>query len=403
MIYSLDLGHQLNIEQEEPVIGNLKDRFSHFYIVGSSGTGKSVFMERMALYDIKKGISVIYIDPKGECVKKLYHLAPDKSRIKYISKNNPIVINPLRKKGYPLDELIDEFVRVLDVLITLTSPNPESTIRMKTLLNKSLKTFSDDQIALKYLADFLEYEDVRKKHRYIDADYEKYWTEFDRKQGLYYVNREYHDTAKSISTRLLQFLDNNQISPFITGDNELYIAEMLKNGQSLLVDTSGMTQTNRIFLTNLIFHAVATYIAYDKLKIPLLVYVDEFQTVASNLIRDILEFGRGEKVGFTLAHHDFSEIKNKDIIKSVISISQNKAVFRCGREENDALSPTLNLKHNELLHLKKFNAWLKLDTDCIAIETFLPIMGEAPDIDLPSQKTPPKTNYLHDGWFSVVK
>lgn len=400
MNYKLDLGYQLDLEHEVPSIYKLENRFKHFYIVGASGKGKSVFMERMAQYDLSQNISIIYIDPKGESVKKLYALTEDKSRLKFISKDHPIVINPLQKKGYPLDTIIDEFVRVLDVLITLTSINPESSVRMKELLNMAIKCFTLEQINFKYLADFLHYEEVRKKHRYGDTEYEKYWIEFDKKQGKYYVNRDHHTTAKSVSSRLLQFIENDEISPFIIGDNELNISEMLKNGQSLLVDTSGFTKTNKIFLSNLIFHAVATYLFYDRLKIPLLVYVDEFQTVASDLIRDILEYGRSEKVGFTLAHHDFSEIKNKDIIKSVISGAQNAAAFRCGPEEDKTLAPIFNLKEHSLLHLDDYNAWLKLNTDYILIETYPPVMKDPPDIDLPKKKQSAQPfNCLRGGWI----
>ncbi len=164
-----------------------------------------------------------------------------------------------------------------------------------------------------------------------------------------------------------------------------------------MVDTSGFTPTNRIFLSNLVFHAVASYIFYDRLKIPLLIYIDEFQTVASNLIRDILEFGRGEKVGFTLAHHDFSEIKDKNIIKSVIAGVQNMAIFRCGEEEDRTFSDIFKLKKADLRQLKDYEAWVRLGTDNILIETFEPLMTDLPEINLPGST---KVNFLRNQWIT---
>jgi len=249
------------------------------------------------------------------------------------------------------------------------------------------------------LFDFLEYQDVRDRHKFLDADLQKYWKEFDKKQGQYYVNREFHDTAKSITSRIDPLLNNEQLKPFCNGENELYISDLLKNGQSLLVDISGLTPDNMIYVANLIFHAIATYILYDKLKIPLLVYVDEFQRVASDLTMDILEFGRDELVGFTLAHHSLSQMKKKDIIKSITSIVGNFAIFRCGKEESELLSPYLKLK-NELMHLEKYQAWLKLDTDYILIETYPPVMKDPPDIDLPKKKQSARPFYcLRDEWI----
>ncbi len=217
MKYKLVLGEQIDVEHEDPEIYDIKDRFRHFYICGSSGTGKSVFLEHLANYDLKHA-SVIYIDPKGESVKRLYHLAEKKPI--YISKDSPLVINPLRKTGYPQDTIIDEFVRVLDVLITLTSINPESSVRMKELLNMAIKSFSPAQINFEYLARFLHFEEVRKDHKFTDLKYKEYWADFDDKQGVFYVNRDHHTTAKSISSRLFQFIENEEIRPFITGDNQ---------------------------------------------------------------------------------------------------------------------------------------------------------------------------------------
>src|SRR5664280_2806411 len=111
-MYNLDLGYQLDLEHKIPIIYDFKSRMHHFYICGASGMGKSVFMESMAQYDMSKGLSVVYIDPKGYSAKKLYHLA-DKSKVRYVSKDNPVILNPLNKKGYPLDIMIEELVRII--------------------------------------------------------------------------------------------------------------------------------------------------------------------------------------------------------------------------------------------------------------------------------------------------
>jgi type IV secretory pathway VirB4 component len=40
-----------------------EDRFSHIYIVGKTGTGKSTLIETMALQDIDRGHGIALIDP----------------------------------------------------------------------------------------------------------------------------------------------------------------------------------------------------------------------------------------------------------------------------------------------------------------------------------------------------
>jgi type IV secretory pathway VirB4 component len=43
-----------------------EDRFSHVYIIGKTGTGKSTLIETMALRDIERGLGCAVIDPHGD-------------------------------------------------------------------------------------------------------------------------------------------------------------------------------------------------------------------------------------------------------------------------------------------------------------------------------------------------
>ena len=396
MKYQLDLGILQNLSHELPTFYNIKDRFQHCYILGKTGMGKSVLMERLAHYDLQNDLSVIYIDPKGDSVKRLYHLNQDKN-IRYISIDQPIVINPLNKQGYPQEVLIKEFINVLDTLITLTSINPESSVRMKELITMAIKSFQDRDIRIDFLTDFLNYEDIRKSYKFKAN--QDYWQEFDAKQGQYYKNRYHHDTAKSITSRLFQFINDERMKRFILGENELYIEQMLEENGSLLVDTSAMGKDERIYISNLIIHAVASYIQYKRVGKPLLVYVDEFQSCASDLFSEILQYGRTAQVGFVLAHHDFLQIK-KEILSSIFGIVDNFIIFRCGDEEASRISNILGIKAKELMDLKKYNAWVRLGTDNTLIETFKPLMEEVPEIDTPHSPAPAFTNFLKNAWIN---
>lgn len=389
--YYLDLGTNEDLDHELPEIYDIEDRFTHFYLLGASKMGKSTTMEIMAKTDLDYGASVIYIDPKGEAVKRLYHLG-DKEKIRYCSADRPICLNPFDKKGYDIDNIIEEFVQVMDVLITLSSINPESSIRMKDLLNNAIKSLNKNQFNIEYLNKFLSYEETRDAHDYPTSELRKYWKAFDKKQGVFWEKKDYHQTADSISSRLSQFINNKTVKQFIVGKNELNIIELVEQGKSLLIDTSQLRPVPRIFISNLIIYSVATYCQYYSLKKPLLVYVDEAQTVASKIFCDILEFGRSACVGFTIAHHAFSQIK-KDIIDSILGIVSNYMIFRCGKDEGRTMAEMFDLKPNQFYSLPKYRAWLRIDTNNILTNTHDPIIKEVPDI-------PPikETNFLRDAW-----
>jgi hypothetical protein len=272
---------------------------------------------------------------------------------------------------------------------------------MKELITMAIKGFQKKDISLEFISDFLNYEDVRKsyKGRFTEQKYQDYWNEFDVKFGLFYKNRYHHDTAKSITSRLFQFINDDRIKRFLLGENELYIEQMLEDNGSLLVDTSGMAQDERIYISNLIIHAVASYIQYKRINKPLLVYVDEFQSCASDLFSDILQYGRTAQVGFVLAHHDFLQIK-KEILSSIFGIVDNFIIFRCGDEEAKRISNILSIQPKELMDLKKFNAWVRLGTDNTLIETFEPLIEEVPETNTPQSTPALFNNFLKNAWIN---
>ena len=53
-----------------------EDRFRHQYIIGKSGSGKSVFIANMAIQDIRNGDGVCVVDPHGDLVEDILAAVP---------------------------------------------------------------------------------------------------------------------------------------------------------------------------------------------------------------------------------------------------------------------------------------------------------------------------------------
>lgn len=381
--YNLVLGNSVNFSDEFPEIQKLTDRFEHAYIVGKTGMGKSSLLERMALHDITRGIATIFIDPKGDSVKRIYHLArqrniPD-SVIDYISIESPIVINPLNKSGYRLDNIIQEFIQILDVLVTLTASNPESTVLMREIITMTLRSIKNETDKnLDYFTKFLLYPDVRKKliaglNPYSD-EY-KYWSGFDPK------NRDKVESAKRVASRLIE-ISTGEMRDFVVGKNELDISNIVEQGRAVLVDTSRMNRNSRIYLSNLIVYSILSYCEFAKKKEkPLMVYVDEFQIVVSNLFSELLARSRSSKVGFTLAHQTFHQIP-KNILSDIFGTVGTQVCFRCGDEEANRFAPIFGVKSKDVFNLPKYQAWVRIGTDNILIETFPPEIKDVPEITI---------------------
>ncbi|MFA5011163.1 MAG: DUF87 domain-containing protein [Ignavibacteria bacterium] len=403
--YNLSLGFLNDFNHEQPEIYDLKDRFEHTYIVGKTGMGKSSLLERMAEYDIKQGIATIFIDPKGDSVKKLYELTEDKSRIIYISIKSPIVINPLNKEGYKLDNIIQEFIQILDVLVTLTASNPESTVLMREIIGVAMRSITKEEDKnLEYLTKFLLYPETRQKLlstlRPMSDEY-IYWKDFDEKDRNIPRNRYKIESAQRLASRLIE-ISTGEMKDFVIGKNELDITNIVENNKVVLVDTSRMNRNSRIYLSNLIVYAVLSYCEFaDKKLNPLMVYVDEFQIVVSSLFSELLARSRSSKVGFTLAHQNFQQIP-KNILGSIFGNVGTTICFRCGDEEAERFAPIFDVKTKDLFNLPKYQALVRLGTNNILVETYPPKLEDTPEIII--KEKPTITNqsfmFLGDEWIN---
>ena len=65
-----------------------EDRFSHIYVLGKTGTGKSTLIETMALQDVERGNGFALIDPHGDLVARIAARIPASQRDRVISQHN---------------------------------------------------------------------------------------------------------------------------------------------------------------------------------------------------------------------------------------------------------------------------------------------------------------------------
>lgn len=418
--YLFRFGQLENLDHPLARISELGTRFQHTYIIGSTGTGKTSVMLRMALYDIKQGLACIFIDPKGDHARQLYALAPDKSRIIYFSYHNPsLVVNPLRKKGYRLNDLIDEFIEILDILISCTSKsNPTASENMKEVMSEAIRALKEEDRNIDFLYEFLRYSEVRKT--YLDKKPSPYWQELDRK-GKGGGSSEEAQTAKRLSIRLSKFVQDERLKRVINGANQLDIAEVARKGQVVIVDTSGMSLEKRVYITSLFSFAVKSYVEFQKQEtyFPLMFYLDECWMGINESFEYLLKFGRSFKVGFTLAHQDISSFPSGKTLKSIISNCNTKiAMFPAGPEEARMLADVYGLNKKDFLELDRYQAWVRILNKNSLVKTFPPpglLKFEAPpEFDeaarasdggygqsVPDEEPPRDScDFLKDCWFS---
>lgn len=70
------LGYNVFRGVKKPIRLALNDRQRHMYAVGQTGTGKSTFLENLALQDMMAGNGFAFVDPHGDTAEKLLAMVP---------------------------------------------------------------------------------------------------------------------------------------------------------------------------------------------------------------------------------------------------------------------------------------------------------------------------------------
>ena len=97
------LGHVMYRGVDMPIRMKEADRRRHLYVIGKSGTGKSVFMTNLAIQDIENGHGVCVVDPHGDLVEDVLqhipkHRADDVIIFNPSDVERPIGLNMLEAK-----------------------------------------------------------------------------------------------------------------------------------------------------------------------------------------------------------------------------------------------------------------------------------------------------------------
>jgi hypothetical protein len=83
-------------------------RFSHVYIIGKTGTGKSTLIERMALQDLDHGNGFALVDPHGDLAERIAFRIPASRQVDTIYFN---ASDPAQPYGYnPLRQVRPDFI-----------------------------------------------------------------------------------------------------------------------------------------------------------------------------------------------------------------------------------------------------------------------------------------------------
>ncbi len=373
-----------NFRNSDNVFGiKRKDRRQHMYILGKSGTGKSVLLSNLIVQNIQNGEGVCVVDPHGELVEEILHLIPE-NRTKDV-----IYFNPADTDfhiGFNVIQLDDPKYKHLVAsglmgIFTKIWANAWSS-RMEYILNNAILALLDTPgTTLLGIPRLLVDKDYRQmiignlKDPVVKAfwvhEYEQ-WREQFRNEAI-----------APIQNKVGQFLSTSIIRNVVgQPKSTIDIFDIMNEGKIFLVNVSKgrIGEDNSALLGGMIITKIQLA-AMERVRIPederkdFYLYVDEFQNFATDSFANILSEARKYRLNLTVAHQYTAQLENKDGSKVRDAVFGNVGtmiIFRVGADDADFLEKEFEPEFTaqDLVNLPNYHVYLKLMIDGITSRPF---------------------------------
>lgn len=323
-----------------PITLENADRLTHMHIVGSSGSGKSKFMEWMLRGELEAGQGFCLIDPHGT----LYDAVSDYAAHKVINKeivllnlsqpHSVIGFSPFRRTATG-DVSVQVDRRISATFHAWGVDNADATPTLERTLRLIYTIMLEHNLGLPQAAHLIDFNasDVRGPliEQLQTPLIQKEWRELQSLKA-----RDWHDEVLSAKNRLFRLLTSKVLTRFMgLPEKSIDLAEIIEQGKVLLVNLAPSDylshENARVFgalLVNDFFECALRRKKQangDDPK-PYYLYMDEFADFISLDITKMLDQVRKFGLFLIMAHQRFGQI-DENVIDAVLTNCKIKAVF----------------------------------------------------------------------------
>ena len=354
------------------------DRTRHHYIIGKSGSGKSVLLWNMAWQDIHNGDGIGLIDPHGDLVDDVLTCIP-KERAKDVivfdpgDTTRPMGLNileaetPEQKDRASLDAM-QIFIKMFG--------NEVFGPRIQHYFRNGCLTLMDDEDEGATLIDI--------PRLFIDDDFQKYKvSKIKNVMVKAFWENEMANTGDREKQEMIPYF-TSKFGPFITNTtmrniigqtkSSFNVREAMDSRKVVLMNLSkGKIGDTNAQLLGLILVARISMAAMGRYDIPkeerkdFYLYVDEFQNFATDTFADILSEARKYRLALVMAHQYIAQLVDeggkseiKDAVFGNVGTLMN---FKVGAEDAEYFekeySPVLSAQ--DILSIANYKAYIKLN------------------------------------------
>src|SRR5689334_9247560 len=368
----LRIGH-VNFRNDSRIFGvKREDRFSHIYIIGKTGTGKSTLLETMALQDAAQGNGFVLVDPHGDLVERVAARIPSSRQRDTIyfdaaAPDQPWGYNPLRRVGpqylaLAASGLMEAFKKMWPEAWGVRMEHILRNVLMALLeqpaatMHDILRVFSDSKFR-KDIARSLQNEPVR---RFLEHEFERFSFGYRA------------DGVAPIQNKVGAFLADPRLNRILSApQKELHLRRIMDEGKVLLINLAkGRIGEDSASLLGGLLVTTIGLAAYTRAEMPeaqrrdFFVYIDEFQSFTTLALANMLSELRKYRVGFTIAHQFLHQL-TPEIRHAVLGNVGTFISFRVGPEDASYVSREFQsvFEQDDVINLGNYRIYLKLLID----------------------------------------
>ncbi|MCC6934189.1 MAG: DUF853 family protein [Candidatus Yanofskybacteria bacterium] len=356
----------------------VEDRRRHMYIIGQTGTGKSVTMQSMITQDMQAGAGITVIDPHGSLAEWTLANVPreraedviffDPSDVEHPMGLNMLEYDPMRPQDKTL--IIDEMFEIMSKLYNLKETGGpqferyfknamflllDNVHRRPATLADMSRIFIDEEFRNDLLAH--ETNQIVKQFWELEA------TKTTGEQSL-------ANFAGYVTSKIDAFTSNDFLRPIINQTRSaINFADVIENKKILVVNLAkgkiGDLNANLLGMV-IVGKLRRAALARDTARTDLpdhYVYMDEFQNITTQSISVILAEARKYRLCLIIAHQFIKQL-DEQIRDAVFGNVGTMVVFRVSPE--DAESPLLKTKFEpvfspgDIANIDNLNAYVSM-------------------------------------------
>jgi hypothetical protein len=378
------------------------DRRRHLYVIGKSGSGKSVFQASLIKQDIEEGRGVCVIDPHGDLVDECLEYVPKNRADDVIFFDPADIERPVGLNMLEFDErsphlrtnVINEMLKIFDKLYDLKAtggPMFETYMRNAILL---LMEHPESGMTLMDIPKVLADDDFRKfkLSKCKSQEVKDFWEKEALKAG---GESSLANMVPYITSKLASFIYNDYMRTIIGQQQSAFnVFDAMNQQKILLIKLSkgkigdlnayllGMIMVGKILNSAL---ARGDMKAEDRKDFYL--YIDEFQNFLTDSIMVILSEARKYGLNLIIAHQFIGQLTGSGgdtkIRDAIFGNVGTMVSFRIGVEDAEFLAKEFAPVFTEydLVNVEAFTCNLKMLIDNTASRPFnmKPIMPKRPE------------------------